>query len=284
MPKMMRVVGCLLAILTAASAAEQDLHMEEWVRNQLTKEKPERVTILEQRLWPDAPQPNTRIILAVGRKRPDAPNPTCISCPQEFRHFVVLLAQSSTSRELVNPKLLSYFSFGLGIAFGAGVPRISIDVGPYQIREHEYAFGIRSVNDELVGNKEGLAFEYLRLFRYQGAEVKEIFDEVTWGYSKYSEPGFRSCNTETMIVSEASPQGEFFTLTRKHSRSYLGDSRMYGPGFPDEMPIESCPDFDKLRFPNVHTWDTTQGRYVDPEFSLRRQDPGTVGSPYRKNR
>ena len=38
-----------------------------------------------------------------------------------------------------------------------------------------------------------------------------------------AEPGFRSCNMETAIVSEPSPQTEFFTITRKHSRSYLGD-------------------------------------------------------------
>jgi hypothetical protein len=284
MPKIVRVVVCLLAITAAASTAAQDLRLEEWVQIQLTKEKPERVTILEQKLWPHAPQANTYVIVAVGIRKPDTPNPICTSCPQEFRDFVVLLVQSSTSRELANPKLLSYFSFRSGILLGTGVPRISIDFGPYQIREREYAFGIRSVDDELVGNKGGLAFEYIRLFRYQSAELKEIFDEVRWGYSKYSEPGFRSCNTETMIVSEPSPQGEFFTLTRKHSRSYLGDSRMYGPKSSDEMPIESCPDFDRLRFPNIHTWDTTQGRYVDPEFSLRRQDPGKAGSPYRKNR
>jgi hypothetical protein len=76
------------------------------------------------------------------------------------------------------------------ISLSRAIPTKSIDVGPYPIREHEYAFGIRTLAAQ-VGNKSGAAFEYLRLFRYQSPEVKESFDEVTWGYSKYSEPGFR---------------------------------------------------------------------------------------------
>ena len=145
----------------------------------------------------------------------------------------------------------------------------------------EYAFGIRTVA-ELVCNKSGVAFEYLNLFRYESASVKEIFDEVLWVYNKYSEPGFRSCNTETAIVSEPSPQTEFFTITRKHSRSYLGDSRMYPILRADQEPIELCPAFEKLRLPNIHTWDPAQGRYTDPEFTIRHQDPGKGGSPYGK--
>ena len=97
-----------------------------------------------------------------------------------------------------------------------------------------------------------------------------------------AEPGFRSCNMETAIVSEPSPQTEFFTITRKHSRSYLGDSRMYPTLAADQEPIELCPAFEKLRLPNIHTWDPAQGRYTDPEFTIRHQDPGKGGSPYGK--
>src|SRR2546422_3063527 len=74
----------------------------------------------------------------------------------------------------------------------------------------------------------------------------------------------------------------FSTITRKHSRSYLGDSRMYPTLRADQEPIELCPAFEKLQLPNIHTWDPALGRYTDPEFTIRHQDPGKGGSPYGK--
>jgi len=272
----------LASIALAVSASAQDLALENWVRSQLTKEEPEQVTILDQRQWPYAPAPNTHIILLVARKKPDKLDPALATRIQEHQDWVVLLAQSSSSRELANPKTLAYYTLYSYTTLPGTSPRKSIDVGAYQIRAREYAFGIRTVADQLVGNKSGVAFEYLNLFRYESASVKEIFDEVLWVYNKYSEPGFRSCNTETAIVSEPSPQTEFFTITRKHSRSYLGDSRMYPTLRADQEPIELCPAFEKLQLPNIHTWDPALGRYTDPEFTIRHQDPGKGGSPYGK--
>jgi hypothetical protein len=49
-----------------------------------------------------------------------------------------------------------------------------------------------------------------------------------------------------------------------------------------ETPLDSCPAFGKLQFPNIHTWDPAEGRYMDPESSLRQGDIfGKIGSPYR---
>ncbi len=274
------VFGWLLA-MTIPCASSQELSLDEWIRSQLPKQKPERVTILDIKLWPYGPLPNTYVILSVGRKRPETPDLSFPNAVQETQDFVLFLVQSGGSGELKNPRLIatySLFSFTTP-AVGKG-PRRSIDVGPYQIRENEYAFGVRTIDDVGVGNKAGLAFEYISLFRYQGSEIKQILDDVTWGYSKYSEPGFRSCNTETLLVSEPPKEGEFFTLVRRHARSYLGDSRMY-PQNPDAgTPVESCGWFDKLRSPNIHTWDAKQGQYVDAELSLRQQEIGKVGSPW----
>jgi len=167
----------LASIALAVSASAQDLALENWVRSQLTKEEPEQVTILDQRQWPYAPAPNTHIILLVARKKPDKLDPTLATGIQEHQDWVVLLAQSSSSRELANPKTLAYYTLYSYTTLPGTSPRKSIDVGAYQIRAREYAFGIRTVA-ELVGNKSGVAFEYLNLFRYESASVKEIFDEV----------------------------------------------------------------------------------------------------------
>jgi hypothetical protein len=277
-----KVILFLASIAFAVPASAQDLALEDWVRSQLTKEKPEQVTILDQAQWPYAPQPNTYVILVVARQKPDKLDPALPTGIQEHQDCVVLLAQSSSSGELANPKTLGSHTLYSYTTLAGWSPRKWIDVGAYQIRADEYAFGIRTVADELVGNKGGIAFEDLSLFRYESSTVKEIFDEVLWAYNKYSEPGFRSCNTETAIAAEPSPQTEFFTITRKHSRSYLGDSRMYPTLRADQEPIELCHGFEKLQLPNIHTWDPSQGRYTDPEFAIRHQDPGKGGSPYGK--
>jgi hypothetical protein len=259
----------LLALQIPVSAVSQTMPLENWVRTKLEQEKPEQLTVIDARLWPYAPQPNTYVILAEVMKKPDSLKP-------EDTQYVVMLAESSSSVELANPKLIVYS------AVDSFIHRGSIDVGPYQIRQQEYAFGIRWIDDALVGNKSGLAFGYVDLFRYQPSGLKQIFDEVIWGYTKYSEPEFRSCNTETVIVSEPPEQGEFFKLVRKYSRSYLGDSRMYPSVHSGETPLDSCPAFGKLQFPNTHTWDPAQSRYTDPESSLRQGDiVGKIGSPYR---
>jgi hypothetical protein len=257
----------LLAIQIPVSAGSQTLPLDEWVHAQLQKEKLEQVTVIEAKLWPYAPQPNTYVILVEATKNLNTLNPA-------VTRFVAMLVHSSSSLEVVDPKLIGYGPVN------SYLHRASIDVAPYQIRQQEYAFGIRTIDDSLVGNKIGLALEYLYLFRYQPSELKQIFDEVIWGYTKYSEPG-GSCNTETMIVSEPPEQGEFFKLIRKHSRSYLGDARMYPFSVKVETPLDSCPAFRQLQFPNVHTWDSTQGQYMDPEFSPRHEELGKHGSPYR---
>jgi len=218
--------GCAVITAVPGVVLAQDLSLQEWVGSQLSKQKPERVTILDVKLWPQGPRPNTYVILALGSK-PATPQPQWPNIPQETRDFVVFLVESDRSVALNNPRLIaSHTVYSFQAFANGGPPRTTIDVGPYQIREDEYAFGIRTLDDISVGNKGGLAFEEISLFRYQASEIKQVLDDVTWGYSKYSEPEFRSCNTETVIVSEPPKAGNFFTLVRRHVRSYLGDTRM----------------------------------------------------------
>jgi hypothetical protein len=181
-----------------------------------------------------------------------------------------------------NPRMLAGYSIYSYTAFAGNTPMKSVDTGPCRICEDEYAFGIRTEDRISVGNKTGIAWQYLNIFRYQSSGISEILDDVTWGYSKYSEPDQRSCNTETEIVSEASRSGEFFDLVRKHVRSYLGDARM-NSFVKDETSVDSCPVFYKLQFPNVHTWDPRSGKYTDPEIPLRMIEKGKIGSPYKRD-
>ncbi len=231
------------------------------MRALLPKEKPDSVSVLDVKAWPNGPRANTYIVLTMVKRSP------------ETQTGVLVVAQSSGPNGLEHPKSLGALDLG-----GISPNKISIDVGPYQIRKNEYAFGIRSVADGLVGNKGGLAFEFLELFRYQPSGMKSILAELVWGYSRYLEADSRSCNTETTIVSEPSKTSEFYDLTRKHQRSYLGDGRMY-PRAAEETPTESCQWFYKLQFPNLHTWDERSGTYTDPEnirgFEVGKPEPWT---------
>jgi len=260
----MRFLLSVTVIAIPAFAFGQDLGVQQWVRARVSAERLDLDNIVEIKQWLQAPQPNTYVILAIGSK--DVVPSEGFSTPRG--HFALMsLVQSGSPDRLADPKELSFVSLGPVFPESKGDRvEVSIDVGPYQIREKEYALGIRKLEADL-GNKGGLAFEILTIYRSQGSELKAIFRDFTWAYSKYSEPGLRSCNVEAVIVSAPERQGEFFNLVRKQTRSYLGDRR--NPQFEDvrsqltETPVNSCSLIGDMQFPNTHRWDPAMGAYVE---------------------
>ena len=152
---------------------------------------------------------------------------------------------------------------------------------PFQIRNNEFSFGVRH-RWALLGNKSGTALEVLGLSRFENSELKEVFRDVTWAYSKY-EDGANSCNTETTIASEPSSDSEFFNIVRRHSRSYFGNTR--NPEFSNysnlrNTPVESCASFKELVFSNTNRWDATKGMYLDSSHRfLTNEDVLGKGAP-----
>jgi len=262
-----------LAMIAAPPLAfGQDASAYNLVQARISEERLDFDSLVEVKLWPESPQRNTYIVLALASKN--------VGPGEGFAtnrgHFVfVFLLQSGMADRLTVPKLLSFLNIGSIHPEDKTNSDVSIDVGPYQIREKEYAFGIRSMAAQL-GNKGGLAFEILTLYRLQGSELKPIFSDFTWGYDKYSEPGMRSCNVETVVVSGPERQGEFFNLIRKSTRSYLGDRRnpQYGGvalNLP-ETPVDSCSEIGDMQFPNTHRWDPAKGAYVESGRSFLNAD------------
>jgi len=102
--------------------------------------------VVEIKRWLQAPQPNTYVILAIGSKDvlPGQGFPTTRG------HFaLVLLVQSGRADRLADPKELSFLNCGPVFPEDKTNRDVSIDVTPYQIRENEYAFGIRKMEANL---------------------------------------------------------------------------------------------------------------------------------------
>jgi hypothetical protein len=274
----MRFLLSVTLIAIPAFAFGQDPAVQQWVRTRVSAEKLDFDNVVEIKQWLQAPQPNIYAILAIGSKdvRPGEGFATGRG------HFaLVFLVQSGSADRLTDPKEISFLNFGPMFPEYKGLRIVSIDITPYQIREKEYAFGMRSMDALGVGNKGGLAFETLTLYRLQGSELKEIFSDFTWGYSKYSEPGMRSCNVEAVIVTTREGQGEFFNLVRKQTRSYLGDT--WNRELPEtiksqltETPVDSCSLIGDMQFPNTHRWDSAKGAYVESGRSFLN-DPNLWG-------
>jgi hypothetical protein len=257
---MMHLLISVTVIAISASAFGQDVAVEQWVRAHVNAEKFDFDNIIEIQRWLQAPQPNTYAILAVGSK--DVQPPGLATARGQFA--LVFLVSSGSEDRLADPKEISFLNFG-PVFPGYKIRDASIEVTPYQIREKEYAFAMKSTEADL-GNKSGTAFEILTLYRLQGSELKEIFSDFTWAYSKYSEPGLVGCNVEAVIVSGPERQGEFFNLVRKHTRSYLGDggTPQAEPGSPStEPPAVSCSVIGDMQFPNTHRWDASKGAYLE---------------------
>jgi hypothetical protein len=259
----MRLLISATVIAIPAFAFGQDVAVQQWVRARVSEERLDFDNIVEIKRWLQAPQPNTYVILAIGSK--DVLPGEGFATPRG--HFaLVFLLQSGSEDRLADPKELSFLNFGPVFPENKAIRNVSIDVTPYHIREKEYAFGMRKMEANL-GNKGGLAFEILTLYRLQGSELKEVFRDFTWAYSKYSEPGLRSCNVEAVIVAAPERQGEFFNLVRKQIRSYLGDTR--NPQFEavrsqlTETPVDSCSLIGDMQFPNTHRWDHSKGAYLE---------------------
>jgi len=51
----------------------------------------------------------------------------------------------------------------------------------------------------------------------------------------------------------------------------------------NDWPVDSCPAFYNLQFPDIHTWHPQLGKYTDPEIRLRMIDQGKFGSPYKRD-
>jgi hypothetical protein len=267
-----RLLLSVTVIAIPAFAFGQDLAVQEWVRARASAERLDFDNVVDIKRWLQAPQPNTYVILAIGSKDvlPGQGFPTTRG------HFaLVLLVQSRSADRLADPKELSFLNFGPVFPEDKTNRDVFIDVTPYKIRENEYAFGIRRMEANL-GNKGGLAFEILTLYRLQGSELNAIFRDFTWAYSKYSEPGLRSCNVEAIIVSAPERQGDFFNLVRKQTRSYLGDIR--NPQFEairsqlTETAVDSCSLIGDMQFPNTHRWDPAKGAYVESGRSFLNAD------------
>jgi hypothetical protein len=269
----LRLLLCLTVVVIPAPAFGQDASVYEWLQPRIGAERFDFDHVVEIQRWLQAPLPNTYIVLAIGSK--DVQPGEGFSTGRGY-FVLVFLVQSASKDRLVTPKELSFLNVGSVRLDDPTNRDVSIDVGSYRIRENEYAFGIRQISAQL-GNKGGLAFEILTLYRPQGSKLKPIFSDFTWGYSKYSEPGLRSCNVEAVIVSGPGRQGEFFNLVRKQTRVYLGDSR--NPPFRSlersaatEIPVDSCSLIGDMQFPNTHKWDPAKGAYVEPGPSFLNAD------------
>jgi len=247
--------------------------IEEFVKSQLEKGDVYFNRILDRQAWPQAPFPNTSIVLGSIRR-------TKVERlgfgSGDYLPFVLLL-QSGSGEKSEALKML-----GLILQSRAeGNSPQSIDVTPFRIADDEIAFGVRSRAGD-VGNKSGQLYEVMSLYRYHDGELQEIFRDTVWAYSKYSEKNWNSCNVDMKIVSQPAKEGRFFTITREYVRSYLGNTK--NPEFSNsqgqtETPGD-CSLSERLRKPNTHSWNVEKGKYLDARGAFLDWDDFYKGWPF----
>jgi hypothetical protein len=259
----------------------------EWVKSQVEMNGAFFVSIVDHQKWPSAVDPNTIVVLGIAKQKETG----TLARVNEFSYFpFVLLAQSSEDRTM--PARL------LGLALRTDLfvlePKtgneefrpLSIDVTPLKIRENEYVFGVTLLSGPGVGNRSGMLVDMVSLYRYHNSQLKEIFRDAVWAYSKYSEPNYSSCNVEMKILSQPSAAGDFFTLTRQYSRSYLAEEQ--NPDFTGansspqhfaETPTTSCSLTRDLQTPHAQTWNAEKGLYLDASGWFLQWDDFGKGWP-----
>jgi hypothetical protein len=251
-----------------------DQVFESWVKSQIDAGDVSFDRIVDRKVWPSAPVPNVTAVLGTER-RPQ-------TGPIKYADYVyvpfVLLAQGEADGKS------SLKSLGV-VLTDLGTP-VSLNVAPVQIREDEYAFGA-TYREGIPGNKSGFIADIMSLYRYHDGELKEIFRDVVWMYSKYSDwqsnTSASSCNVDLRIVpqpSDAGPDG-FFRIARELQRSYFSDAKnpQFGnPALP-EVPAD-CSLVKLFQKPEIHTWDTTTGIYVDHRGRFLQADDLYKGWPF----
>jgi hypothetical protein len=249
---------------------------ESWVESQIDAGNVSFVSIVDRKAWPSAPVPNVTAVLGI-EKRPQTG--AFKYADYEYLPFV-LLAQGEA-----DGKSSSLNSLGV-VVVDPPIGFVSLNVAPIQIRQDEYAFGATSRTGN-PGNKGGTIFNLISLFRYHDGQIKEIFRDVVWMYSKYSDwessTSARSCNVDLMIVPQPSDPGPdgFFNIARQFSRSYFGDARnpQFGnPALP-EVPAD-CSLSKLFQKPEIQTWDPTTGRYLDHRGRFLQWDDLYKGWPF----
>lgn len=258
----------------------------EWVKTHLEAAHVSFVSIVDRKPWLQAPVPSATAILGIARQPAQGPLKELL----QYSYFpYVLLAQTQSGKDSSLPKLL-----GLAVSpdfyvvepfTGLEEQRpLWLDVDRYQIRADEYAFGARLLTGSL-GNKGGPLAEVLSLYRYHDGVLKEIFRDVVWSYSKYSDEGWRSCNVDMQIVSSPSATDGFFRLTREYRRSYFGDSTarsMVSNTYREDLnEVPACSLSTPLKTLNTHLWNTEKGLYLDARGRLLQPDDFFTGWPYR---
>jgi hypothetical protein len=188
----------------ATPPPSEESAFKEWVASQLEARGVSFVDITDRKPWPLAPEPNTSIVLGLAKR----PAPATFGIPFVYFPYILLI---QTTENPLPPKLLG---LELRTDLNVGDPKDknsdtypkTIDIGPYQITNNEYAFGVTVIEGSL-GNKSGQLYELLGLYRYQNGELKEIYRDVLWVYSKYSEPDYSSCNIDLKIVTQPAESG-----------------------------------------------------------------------------
>jgi hypothetical protein len=251
----------------------------DWVALQLETHDATLINIVDQKPWLQSSVPNTTAVLGVAKKKATG----LWAKYREYQYFsFVLLAQSQAAGRMSSPKLI-----GLDLNTDLIVPGAhpqTINVSPIQIRADEYAFGVEFLAGS-VGNKGGELYGMMSLYRYHDNELREIFRDVIWVYSKYSDPDFRSCNVDMFLDSEPTPDSDFYAITRNYNRSYFGESK--NPEFTNisstavrvaDHLTENCSLTNQLKNPNTHKWNPSRHLYVDTgESYLDRRDFGIGG-------
>ena len=256
----------------AASAPTGEDEFAGWVKSRLEASNPSFVSIVDRKPWPQALTPNTSIVLGIAQRSREGAH---VETPAySYFPFVFLFQSQADNPSAALKKLGLAFQEGWYIdppGINGDNHLLSIDVTPIQILKDEYAFGVRTRAGSL-GNKSGLLLEVISLFRYRFGIFQEIFRDVVWAYSKYSEKDFQSCNVDMELESRPSTDQGFFTITRKYRRSYLGEAGAAGIDAP-------CALSNALQTPNVHRWSPEKGKYLDSRGRFLQYDDIFKGWP-----
>jgi hypothetical protein len=244
------VLLCLFASISVPGFG-QNTDLDRWMETQVKAHQIDFVRVVDTQQWLQAPIPKAYVVLGLGEQIVDAPG--FPSGRRTSYPIFVLLAQSESGDRLTNPKAVSFLVVDNDITPDNPQDfRVSIDVAPFQIRKNEYVFGVKH-RWSLVGNKSGVAYDVFGLVRLDNGEMKEIYRDITWAFSKY-ESGPFNCYAEAVIASEPS-QREFFNIVRR-----------------PQDPQASCRSFPGLQFPNTQVWDPAKGVYMDSSRRMFSED------------
>lgn len=257
-----------------AGPSEDEL-FEKLVKSQVEVGGASLVRIVDRKAWPSAPVPEATVIAGIARH--PAQEPAKSGADYDYFSFVLLAAGNARAKQ---PSLIPLGLVVPDLGVDPGNPQLSVDITPIKIREDEYAFGTRNRVGS-VGNKGGNIYELINLYRFHDAVLKEIFRDVVWEYSKYSE-GNSSCNVDMKIVQLPSQVDGFYDLAREFSQSYLGDAK--NPQFANqpaqpEIPAD-CSLARLLKAPNIQKWDPALGEYVDAKGRFLHWDDLFKGWPF----